>query len=242
MKKRYRLYSGLILGVIAIAWMVFLIIREPAIPDEKEGEELQEQLADVAEKVRKTASDDKKPEDDGKKDPVSPDENDKDKKNPDELVLPEFTMFDYIIANVKDSMNVRDEAGTENTKVIATLPANGYGRIVERGDEWYKIISGNVTGYVSKSYILTDTEAITKMRELGALKIRVNNNNVKVFKTPEFIGDVKKEARDGDTFDYYPEFSEGMYYAVMVDGEIGFIYNDYSEVYISLPTAERKDS
>ena len=47
---------------------------------------------------------------------------------------------------------------------------------------------------------------------------------------------------EGDTFDYYPEFSEGMYYAVMVDGEICFVYNDYSEVYTSLPTAERKDS
>ncbi len=241
MKKKYRLFSGLILGVIAVAWIVFLVVREPAVPDEKEGEELQEQLAEVAKKVKKSAPDEK-PEDDGEKEPVSPDENDKDKKNPDELVLPDETIFDYIIANVKDSMNVREEAGIENSKVIATLPANGFGRIVDRGDEWYKIISGNVTGYVSTSYILTDTEAIRKMRELGALKIKINNNNVKIFKTPEFIGDVKKEVKDGDTFDYYPEFSEGMYYAIMVDGEICFVYNDFSEVYITLPTAERKDS
>jgi len=241
MKINYRLLAGVILSVIFIGWMIFLISNEPDDTVSKEiRDKLEAQLNDTKQKVEKTVE----VEAPTPTPTVTQEITDTPTATPEitvtpsptPLVFPEYTKFDYIIANVEDSMNIREGAG-QNKKVLGALPANGYGKIIERGTEWFKIKSGNVTGYVSTAYILTDTEAINKMRELNALKVKITADDVNIRKEPNTTCEVKLQAKKGTVYDYYPEFSTQLFYAVMVEDELCFVSNSYSEVDISLKTA-----
>ncbi|MBO4420503.1 MAG: SH3 domain-containing protein [Lachnospiraceae bacterium] len=239
MKHRYRLVSGLVLAVIAVVWIIFLTTKEG-----KDSSGLKDtmvtQLNDVKDKVLEKdnpqVSVTPEPTD---VPPVTPTPTDVPvTPEPTPIELPEYTKFDYILANVNEKMNVRAGAG-QNKKVVGTLPANGYGKVIERGTEWFKIKSGDVTGYVSTQYILTDTEAITKMRELDALKVKITNNDVNVRTEPNTTCEVKLQAKNGTEYDYYPEFSTQLFYAIRIENEIFYVSNSYSEVTIKLDTATK---
>ena len=239
MRKNFSLYTGLILGFIAVCWILFLTLNEQ---DDTVSEQIKNsaisQLTAAKEKVMETAAT-PTPK------PV-PTENPEVTQGPDEgvtpsptpLVFPEYTKFDYIIANVNDSMNVREGAG-QDKKVVVTLYSNGYGKIIERGTEWFRIKSGNVTGYVSAQFILTDTAAINKMRELNALKVKVTGDGVNIRKEPNTTCEVKLQANSSSTYDYYPEVSTQLFYAIMVDNELCYVSTSYSEVNITLKTATK---
>lgn len=242
MKKNYRLFAGLILLILAIGWICFLVLNEPESVSEEIKGTLTAQLNEAKDKVADAAGKTEvSPSPVPTSTPVPSEEltpvpSESEKPSPTPLVAPDFTKFDYIIANVNDQMNVREGAG-QNKKVIGTLPANGYGKVIERGSEWFKIKSGDVTGYVSTQYILTDTEAIKKIRELGALKIKVRGDDVNIRREPNTTCEIRMQAKDGASYEYYPEYSTQLFYAVMIDGEISFISTSYAEVAISLETA-----
>lgn len=243
MKKNYRLFAGLFLAVLAIGWIVFLVLNEPEPVSEEIKETLTAQLNEVKEKVgekkeaKPTPTPTAVPTAVPAEEPTpSPADGSEITPSPTPLVAPDYTKFDYIVANVNDKMNVREGAG-QTKKVVGTLPADGYGKVIERGSEWFKIKSGDVTGYVSTQYILTDNEAIKKIRELGALKIKVKGNDVNIRKEANTTCEIRMQAKDGAIYDYYPEYSTQLFYAVMIDGEISFISTSYADVVINLKTA-----
>ncbi|MBR4344641.1 MAG: SH3 domain-containing protein [Lachnospiraceae bacterium] len=244
MRKNVGLISSLILLVIFIGWVGFLVLNES---NDKVSEEVKDaisnQLNDAKEKVEKSGTKTaEKPTPSLAPSPIdeptpTPDSGET-TPTPTPLVAPDHTKFDYIVANVSDKMNVREGAG-QDKKVVGSLPANGYGKIIERGSDWFKIKSGNVTGYVSTQYILTDDAAIKKIRELGALKIKVVGNDVNVRKEPNTTCEVRLQAKTGALYEYYPEYSTQLFYAVMIDNEISYISTSYAEVAISLKTASK---
>ncbi len=62
------------------------------------------------------------------------------------------------VSNVTSYLNIRQKPGKEE-KVIGKLPSYAGCEILEEADGWYKIRSGNITGYVSADYILTGDAA-----------------------------------------------------------------------------------
>ena len=240
MKHRYRLVSGFVLAVLAIVWVVFLTVNEDKGASSETKDTMVTQLNSIKEKIKEQQSNAAAPTLEPTDIPtVTPEPTDEPvTPAPTPIVLPEYTKFDYILANVNEKMNVREGAG-QNKKVVGSLPANGYGKVIERGTEWFKIKSGDVTGYVSTQYILTDTEAINKMRELEALKLTITGTDVNVRTEPNTTCEVKLQAKNGTVYDYYPEFSTQLFYAILIDGEICYVSNSYSEVTIKLETAKK---
>lgn len=71
------------------------------------------------------------------------------------------------IANVDNYLNIREKP-SETAKVIGKLPKNaGCDVLKTTKDGWAKIKSGNVTGYVSSSYLVTGEEAEELALEVG---------------------------------------------------------------------------
>ena len=240
MKHRYRLVSGFVLAVLAIVWVVFLTVNEDKGASSETKDTMVTQLNSIKEKIKEQQSNAATPTLEPTDIPtVTPEPTDEPvTPAPTPIVLPEYTKFDFILANVNEKMNVREGAG-QNKKVVGSLPANGYGKVIERGTEWFKIKSGDVTGYVSTQYILTDTEAINKMRELDALKLTITGTDVNVRTEPNTTCEVKLQAKNGTVYDYYPDFSTQLFYAILIDGEICYVSNSYSEVTIKLETATK---
>ena len=69
---------------------------------------------------------------------------------PEDSVINGYTNLG--ISNAKTYLNVRNGAGT-SYKIVGKMPGYSVCEVLEEKDGWYKIKSGDVTGYVSKDYV-----------------------------------------------------------------------------------------
>lgn len=73
---------------------------------------------------------------------------------------------DMIVCYADPYLPVRTEADRSSSTVGKLFPGS-YADIVERGDEWTKIKSGNVEGYIQNIYVCFDDEAEDLAQQLG---------------------------------------------------------------------------
>ena len=84
-----------------------------------------------------------------------------------------------VIAQVTNYVNVRD-IPSETGEVVGKLYDNSVGDFIEEENGWYKITSGNVTGYVKAEYCVTGDEAIELAKKVGTRLATVNTTTLKV--------------------------------------------------------------
>lgn len=85
-----------------------------------------------------------------------------------------------VIAQVNDYVNVRAEANTES-EIVGKLYDDSVGTFIEETEDgWYKITSGNVTGYVKAEFCVTGEDAIELAKEVGTQIATVNTTTLKV--------------------------------------------------------------
>lgn len=89
----------------------------------------------------------------------------------------------FVMANVDESVNVRAEADSESEKVGLLYEDCG-GTILERGDGWTKIQSGELVGWVSNDYLLFGDEAWAYAEEVGTTIATVETEALRVRKEP----------------------------------------------------------
>lgn len=87
------------------------------------------------------------------------------------------------MANVDDSVNVRAEADEESEKVGLLYEECG-AEILERGDGWTKICSGELIGWVSNEYLLFGDEAWAYAEEVGTTIATIETQALRVRKEP----------------------------------------------------------
>ena len=63
-----------------------------------------------------------------------------------------------VVANVGQSLNIREDA-SQDANVLGKMMNGAVATVIEQGEEWTKIESGSVTGYVSNDYLLFGNEA-----------------------------------------------------------------------------------
>ncbi len=73
-----------------------------------------------------------------------------------ECLYPEWQ--NAVVADVEGSLRVREEASTES-EIVGKLYPYTVATILEPGEEWTKIESGNVVGYVSNEYLMFGDDA-----------------------------------------------------------------------------------
>lgn len=88
-----------------------------------------------------------------------------------------------VMANVDKSVNVRAEANSESEKVGLLYEDCG-GTILERGDGWTKIQSGELVGWVSNEYLLFGDEAWAYADEVGVTIATIEAEALRVRKEP----------------------------------------------------------
>jgi cell wall-associated NlpC family hydrolase len=98
-----------------------------------------------------------------------------------------------VVANVEGSLRVREEASTD-AEIVGKLYPNAVATILEVGDEWTKIESGSVTGYVANEFLIFGDEAgryITENYEYCAtVEVPVLNVRMEDTTDSECIGTV----------------------------------------------------
>lgn len=84
-----------------------------------------------------------------------------------------------LMPDVEKSLNIRAE-GSEESEVLGKLYKGAAADILERGEEWTKITSGSVEGYVKNEYCVFDEEAEALANELGTVYATATASGLRV--------------------------------------------------------------
>lgn len=135
-----------------------------------------------------------------------------------------------LMANVKESLNVREKAD-ENSAVVGKMRKGDRAVIKKAGSEWTLIESGNVKGYVKNAYCVTGQKALAHAKKNCARVAKVTNNGLRIRKKPDTNAEVVKSAAAGDSFtvDQKADEQEG-WLAVKVGSATCYVSEEYTEV------------
>ncbi len=142
-----------------------------------------------------------------------------------------------LMANVENNLNVRQEA-SEESEIVGKLYKGAAAEIVEVGEEWTKIKSGNVEGYVNNEYCVFGDDAKALADEVcetyatsttDGLRVRSEANT-----DAEILTMLTKDQKL--TVDTDAETQEG-WVAVECQGKTAYLSADYAEVTQDIKTA-----
>lgn len=142
---------------------------------------------------------------------------------------------EYAVANIEGSLRVRAEASTD-AEIVGKLYPYAVAHVVERGEEWSKVESGSVSGYVANEFLMFGDEAgayITENYkycasvEVPALNVRQDQST-----ESECIGSVTG-GQELDVLGETDEWVEIQYN----DDTVGYVAKEFVEVGWNYSTA-----
>lgn len=147
------------------------------------------------------------------------------------------TIYGYTnlgIANVEETLNVR-ETPSADSSMVGKMPKNTAGEILETLDGWYKIQSGDVTGYVSADYLITGEEAAARAEEVKQTIATVKTPTLNVREEPNTECSILALMPQGEELNVLEDLSGWV--KVDLDNTNGFISKDYVDISVQLPKA-----
>lgn len=144
---------------------------------------------------------------------------------------------DIAIAQVNNYVNVRALPNTES-EVLGKLYDNSAATVLETtGDGWYKIVSGNVEGYVKAEYVVVGDEGLA--RAVSTRYATVTTTTLFVRSEPTTDAKILTMLPEGDDLVALDESTEGWVKVATVEGD-GYISSDYATLSTEYTHAESK--
>lgn len=148
------------------------------------------------------------------------------------------TIYGYTnigIAEVDDgNLNVREGAGTD-FNLVGKMPNHSACEILEIEGEWYKIQSGEVTGYVKGEYLITGDDAAVLAEEYKQTIAKSNTMTLNVRAEANTDCSIITTVAEGEALEVV-EVLDG-WIKVNIDSDEGYISADYADVLVELPKA-----
>lgn len=145
-----------------------------------------------------------------------------------EEILAEDKWDGRVMAKVDESVSVRTEASTD-AAVIGKMFKGDAGEIVEEGDGWTLIQSGDVTGWVSNDYLAFGREAEERAEQDAAKVATVTAQTLKVRDEASTEAQVIDLIGMGETIEVGEE-QDGWLEIIYSDGDVNYISAEYVEV------------
>lgn len=162
--------------------------------------------------------------------PVAAGQDDTEEIAAEELSPEEQEWQTNLMANVDDFLNVREAADGE-AAIAGKLYKGDVATIIEAGDEWTLVTSGNLTGYVKNEYCVTGTEAYAYAQSNCETVAEVNTNNLRIRSEQSADSKVLDTVSTGAklTVDTEAEATEG-WVAVKSGSQTAYVSSDYVTV------------
>ena len=145
----------------------------------------------------------------------------------------ESTLF---MANVNNSVNVRTEPSEEAEKAGLLYKDCG-GRILERGEDWSRIQSGELVGWVSNDYVLFDEEAEELASDVGFKILTVETDALRIREEPSTDAMILGLVASGDELEVVND-EETEWIEVAYEEEEGYVSAEYVKVTFSIDAGE----
>ncbi len=141
-----------------------------------------------------------------------------------------------VMANVSDSVNVREEADEESA-VAGKLFKNCGGIILEQNGDWTKIQSGNLTGWAKNEYLLFGEEAAALREEAGTLKATITTDALRVRKEASEEAGVYGLVKNGETLVAVEQSDDWV--AVQYDEDtVGYVSTEFATLEFTVETGK----
>ncbi len=212
------------------------------VEETEQGEDLQdpETPAGSTEEESEEQSSEKPHEEEIPEEPAEVPVEEETPEEPEEPAKPEEPAHtvDFIIANVDTALNIRSGPSTDD-EIVGKLYRGGRATILERGSEWTKITSGNVTGYASNEWMMFDEEAEKGLEIFGIKKATVTADALRVRREPNTDSGILDLYELGDELPLSNEVDapEGWIAVDYSDKTIGYVSSDYVRVTIEYEEA-----
>lgn len=141
--------------------------------------------------------------------------------NSTSVVTAEFN--DVAIANVESYVNVRS-AASEDSDVVGKLYTNCMATVEGVEGDWYKVTSGNCTGYIKGEYLIVGDANVAK--QAGRRVAIVNTETLKVRTAPSTDADILGLVPNGEDLTVTDESITGWVKVSIEEGE-GYVSTDY---------------
>ncbi|MDE7028907.1 MAG: SH3 domain-containing protein [Lachnospiraceae bacterium] len=144
-----------------------------------------------------------------------------------------------VMAKVNEYVNIRKDADQDSEKVGILYKDCG-GDVLEKNDEWTKIKSGDVTGWIKNQYLYFGSEAEELAKDVGVLTAYSNTETLRVRKEPSLDAGIVGLLANGQAVEAISE--EGDWVKVSYEGETGFVSAEYVRVEFGIDTAESMEA
>ena len=137
-----------------------------------------------------------------------------------------------VMANVDEAVNVRDSA-SEDGKLIGKFFKECGGEIVEKGNGWTKVKTGELTGWIKNDYLMFGDKAAELADKVVEKTATCTTDCLRVRKSADPDGTVLDLLAKGDQIGVLGQ--EGEWTKVeFSDGDIGYVSSEYVTVADSL--------
>ena len=144
----------------------------------------------------------------------------------DEEEAEEREKYNIVMAKVSESMNIR-ELPDSNSKKVGLLYADCGGTILEEGDGWTKIQSGNLIGWAKNEYLVFGEAAYNLAQVVGVNEATVCATGLRMRKEPTTESGIWKRVENGEVYQAIDEYTTDEWIAVEYGGAIGYISAEY---------------
>ncbi len=144
-----------------------------------------------------------------------------------------------VMANVKNSLNVRADA-SETAEKVGMLYKDCGGTILERRDGWTKLQSGNIIGWASDEYLLFGQEAQDLANSVGKMVATINTEALRVRTEPSTEATVYGMFPKGEIVEVLEQKEDG-WICVDFEGSDGYVSADYVVLDFMIDAGETMD-
>jgi uncharacterized protein YgiM (DUF1202 family) len=142
-----------------------------------------------------------------------------------------------VMADVVNSLNVREEPSTDASKV-GFLYADCGGEILETTEGWTKIKSGNLVGWCSNDYLLFGEDAKELADSVGHAWATIEADALRVRKSPSDDAGVYGLVKKGDVIETNIDKNTDEWLSIEYEGYEGFISAEYVDIEFRVDTGE----
>ncbi len=151
--------------------------------------------------------------------------------------MPELS--NVVMANVYQSLNVREEPSTDSARVGLLYKDCG-GTIIERGDGWTKLQSGNIIGWCSNEYLLFDEDAENLAASVGITFATVCIETLRVRAEASTDSEVVSLMPKGEIVEVIGAI-DGEWVKIDCDGIDGYVLSEYVDITFLIDAGETNE-
>lgn len=139
------------------------------------------------------------------------------------------------VANAKNTLNIRKKPDSDS-KLTGQLADNAGCEVLKEKDGWYKIRSGEVTGWVKKKHLLIGEDAVAQAEKVMTVKATANTNGINMRTAPDMNCEIHATLDEGNSVKVIEQL--GDWTKVGSEDNESYVLTESIEISESLPVAK----